>query len=119
MARRGERGEVERALRGGESADCAARTVIFFSPSFLLFSLPRIIFSLPPPPPQTFLYAPPIFLYLPYSTQIGARSLRRRYIHPFGMYERPLQPAHTSPTAHASCPPPLHPRHRGVGGARV
>ena len=61
MARRGERGEVERALRGGESADCAARTVIFFSPSFLLFSLPRIIVSLPPPPPTNLFSTPPQF----------------------------------------------------------
>ena len=77
----------------------------------MLFSLPHTIFSLTPgyPPPQLFLYAPPIFLYLPYSTPIGAHSLLLSQIHPFSLYERCLQPAHTSPPAYPPCPPSHHP----------
>ena len=79
--------------------------VFFFSTVFALFPTPYDIF---PTNWQLFSTPPPNFLYLPYSTRIGARSLLRRYIHPFGLYKRSLQPAHTSPPATPPGPPP-HP----------
>ena len=56
------------------------------------------------------LHPPPNFLYLPYSTELGARSLLCRYIHPFGLHKRLLQPAHSSPPAYPTGPPPHSPR---------
>ena len=92
-------------------------TILFFkvfSAVFAVFSTPYHLFS--NPPPQLFLYAPPIFLnflYLPYSTPIGAHSLLLCQIHPFSLYERCLQPAHTSPPAYPPGPPPQPPRGPG------
>ena len=88
-------------------------TILFFkvfSAVFAVFSTPYHLFS--NPPPQLFLYAPPIFLnflYLPYSTPIGAHSLLLCQIHPFSLYERCLQPAHTSPPAYPPGQPSHHP----------
>ena len=76
----------------------------FISLLFLHFSLPRSYF---PYQLTTFLYPPPHFLYLPYSTLIGVCSLLCSYIHPFGLYKRSLQPAHTTDTSPSATPPPL------------
>ena len=59
---------------------------------------------------STFLYTPPKFS-LPTLLYRGARSLLRSYIHPFGLYKRSLQPAHTSPPGPHPAPPgpPPHP----------
>ena len=79
------------------------KTVVFFLYCFLLFSLPPIIFSLHP---FNLSLHPPTFLYLPHSDPTGVRSssLLFRYRHPFGLYERTLQPTHTAY-------PPTHPTH--------
>ena len=81
------------------------KTVVFFLYCFLLFSLPPIIFSLHP---FNLSLHPPTFLYLPHSDPTGVRSssLLFRYRHPFGLYERTLQPTHT---AYPPTPPPPHP----------
>ena len=85
---------------------CGSRPPLYFSLPFLLISLPHIIFSLPllnfslPPPPQFLI---PILFYP------GARSSLCRYIHPFGLYKRSLQPAHTSPPAYPPGPTPTRP----------
>ena len=77
--------------------------VNFFLYRFCSFLYPISSFLCPL---STFLYTPtPNFLYLSYSTPIGARSLLSRHIHPFGLYERSLQPAHTNPPA---TPPGRH-----------
>ena len=87
--------------------DATLTTVVFCLFSvFAVFSTPYHLFSTRC---QLFSTSPSNFLYLSYSTPIGARSLLRRYIHPFGLYESSLQPAHTSPPATLPPPCPIRP----------
>ena len=85
---------------------------IFFSTVFAVFSTQYHLFSTPP---QLFSTPPPNFSLptLFYPIICGAHSSLSRYMHPFGLYKRLLQPAHTSttrlPTRPATTPPPCHP----------
>ena len=81
-------------------------SVFFFSTVFADLFNPYHIFS---SPSSTFLDTPPIFLYLSYSTLIGARSLLRRYTRPFRLYKRSVQQAHTSPLVYPPGPHPAPP----------
>ena len=77
---------------GASLSSAPLSTIVFFlSTAIDVYFTSHHLFSITP---STFLYAPPIFLYLPYSTPIRVRSLLRSYIHPFGLYESSLQPAH-------------------------
>ena len=100
----------------------SAQYCIFFSTCFAVFFTPYHLFSIPLPPLAQLFSTPPIFLYLPYSTPIGGRSLLRHYVHPFGLYKRSLQPAHSSPPASGShlarLPPPGPPPHTPSGPTR-
>ena len=77
------------------------RFAVSNTPYHLFSTRCQLFFSPPPPTPN--------FLYLSYSTPIGERSLLRRCIHPFRLFERSLQPAHTSPLTPRTPGPPPHP----------
>ena len=70
--------------------------IIYF---FLDFSPPSHVFFLRPSLPQ--------FLQLFYYTRFGACSYYPAHVHPFGLYKRSYQPAHTSPPAYPRGQSPL------------
>ena len=88
-------------------------TIGFSLYRFCCFLYPISSFLLPHPPLRllNFFYAPPIFLYLTYSTLIGpgARPLLCRYIHPLWLYKCSL---HLPIPAHQPTHPARHPTTR-------
>ena len=96
----------------------------FFSTVFSVFYTPYHLFSTPISgpnfslhPPQFFstypgLFYPNLSLYIhpvPLHTPCAVTYTLRRYIHPFGLYERSLQvKATTCPCQPPACPPARH-----------